>query len=125
MFGAVLQQVWVPTGLCRTGTGREASNRGSNIIYNSRGGDSNSNSNSRSSSSLAVLGRILLDVFLNWIFTARKSFSELFWQKVEKKVVVLGGGGVVVVVAAAAAVAVPVPVPVLVPEPEAVAVAVI
>ena len=32
----------------------------------------------------AVLGRILLDVFLNLIFTARKSFSELFWQKVEK-----------------------------------------
>ena len=49
------------------------------------GGDSNSNSNSSSSSSLAVLVRILLDVFLNLIFTARKSFSELFWQKVEKK----------------------------------------
>ena len=60
-------------------TGREASNRDSNIIYNSSGGDSNSNSNSRRSSSLAVLGRILLDIFLNLIFTARKLFSELFW----------------------------------------------
>ena len=55
----VPQQVWVPTGLCRIGTGREANNRGDNIIYNSRGGDNNSNSNSSSSSSLAVLGRIL------------------------------------------------------------------
>jgi hypothetical protein len=77
-------------------TGREASNRGSNIIYNS-GGDSNSNS--RSSSSLAVLGRILLDAFLNLIFTARKSFSEVFWQTVKKVVVVAGVGvGVGVVV---------------------------
>ena len=65
------------------------------------GGDSNRKSNSRSSSSLAVLGRMLLDVFLNLIFTARKPFSELFWQKVKKVVVV-----VVVVVVAAAAVAV-------------------
>ena len=99
-------------GLCRTGTGREASDRGSNIICNSSGGDSNSNSNSSSSSSLAVLGRMLLDVFLNLIFTARKSFSELFWQKVEKKevvvvvvVAVVVGVGVGVAVAVAVAVA--------------------